>query len=282
MWETEHGPSGESYANGRGSRDEINRIDRGANYGWPLIMGTEQRDGMRAPVVSSGDSTTWAPGGLAFGPDLRMYVPMLAGTHLRELGTSGDGVTDQIELYKNAYGRMRAATADSTHLWLTTSNDDADGDEVLRVPIDAATIPRAPATREPPPPTALRRAGAREILDALLLAQARALRRRGVRGLLRRGRLSARAAALPAGRMSLRLYRPAAPGRRAVRTASGAGPVTRSGTVAVRAPITRPGRVVLRRAIRRRGRMRVVLRAGLKPSAGRALVRRRSVIVRRR
>ncbi|MEJ7787426.1 MAG: hypothetical protein WKF96_21695, partial [Solirubrobacteraceae bacterium] len=107
-------------------------------------------------------------------------------------------------------------------------------------------------------------------------------RRRGVRGLLRRGRLSARASALPAGRMSLRLYRPRRPGLRAVRAASGAGPVTRSGAASVRAPITRPGRIVLRRAARRRGRMRVVLRAGLKSSADGRTVRRRSVIVRRR
>ncbi len=78
MWETEHGPSGEAYTGSipnRGSRDEINRIDKGANYGWPLIVGDETRQGMRSPVISSGDSTTWAPGGLTFGPDGRLYAP---------------------------------------------------------------------------------------------------------------------------------------------------------------------------------------------------------------
>ena len=44
---------------------------------------------MRGPVASSGSSTTWAPGGLAFGPDGRLYAPLLAGQKLLDFGTAG-------------------------------------------------------------------------------------------------------------------------------------------------------------------------------------------------
>ncbi len=125
MWETEHGPSGEAYAGQQGGeigRDEINRIEPGRNYGWPLIAGDEIRPGMCTPVVFSGkaQTTTWAPGGLAFAGDGHLYVPALVGEHLRVVTTEGDGVTDQQELFKDTYGRMRDVVADGNDLWLTT------------------------------------------------------------------------------------------------------------------------------------------------------------------
>ena len=51
LWETEHGPSGEAHAGGRCCRDELNKIDKGANYGWPTIVGDEQQAGLRSPVA---------------------------------------------------------------------------------------------------------------------------------------------------------------------------------------------------------------------------------------
>ena len=105
---------------------------RARNYGWPLIAGDEIRPGMCTPVVFSGKSqaTTWAPGGLAFAGDGHMYVPALYGQHLRSVTTEGDGVTDQLELFKGTYGRMRTAVADGGNLWLTT---DGAGAKVMRV-----------------------------------------------------------------------------------------------------------------------------------------------------
>ncbi len=50
---------------GQSALDEVNRIERGGNYGWPLIQGDETGSGMRAPLVHSGRDT-WAPSGLAF------------------------------------------------------------------------------------------------------------------------------------------------------------------------------------------------------------------------
>lgn len=62
LYATEHGPSG-----GQGCcRDEVNLIEPGRNYGWPLVTGDERREGTVPPVIHSGTSATWAPGGAAF------------------------------------------------------------------------------------------------------------------------------------------------------------------------------------------------------------------------
>ncbi len=45
LWETEHGAS---------ATDELNLIESGKNYGWPIIRGNENRYGMIAPIIQSG------------------------------------------------------------------------------------------------------------------------------------------------------------------------------------------------------------------------------------
>jgi glucose/arabinose dehydrogenase len=62
LYATEHGPSGFQGC----CRDELNFIEPGNNYGWPLITGDEAREKMAAPALHSGRSETWAPGGAAF------------------------------------------------------------------------------------------------------------------------------------------------------------------------------------------------------------------------
>ncbi|MBI2829812.1 MAG: PQQ-dependent sugar dehydrogenase [Chloroflexi bacterium] len=59
LYETEHGPSGLP-----GGRDELNFIESGKNYGWPVISGDETREGMQPPVQQSGLTETWAPSGM--------------------------------------------------------------------------------------------------------------------------------------------------------------------------------------------------------------------------
>ena len=59
LWLSDHGESG---------TDEINQIVPGHNYGWPVIEGDEQQDGMTAPYIHSGDNT-WGPSGIAFAGD---------------------------------------------------------------------------------------------------------------------------------------------------------------------------------------------------------------------
>lgn len=63
MYATEHGPSGE--INGWCCHDEFNQIIAGGNYGWPVVIGNDNAEGMIAPMMHSGDDT-WAPGGLVY------------------------------------------------------------------------------------------------------------------------------------------------------------------------------------------------------------------------
>jgi glucose/arabinose dehydrogenase len=62
LFATEHGPSGENGC----CNDEVNLIEKGKNYGWPLIVGDQQREGMVTPLINSGDNGTWAPSGITF------------------------------------------------------------------------------------------------------------------------------------------------------------------------------------------------------------------------
>jgi glucose/arabinose dehydrogenase len=48
LFETEHGPSG---FDGPGGGDEVNIIEAGKNYGWPIIHHQEKRAGMESPLL---------------------------------------------------------------------------------------------------------------------------------------------------------------------------------------------------------------------------------------
>lgn len=66
---------------GQSALDEVNRIEAGANYGWPLIKGDETAEGMQAPFAHSGGST-WAPSGLAFDGERLLLAGLRAGSVL--------------------------------------------------------------------------------------------------------------------------------------------------------------------------------------------------------
>src|SRR6266705_2389784 len=48
LFETEHGPSG---FDGPGGGDEVNIVEKGKNYGWPIIHHTQTHAGMEAPLL---------------------------------------------------------------------------------------------------------------------------------------------------------------------------------------------------------------------------------------
>lgn len=131
MWSVEHGQSGQ---------DELNLIDKGANYGWPEISGDEQSGDMRTPVLHSGSDDTWAPAQMIFTDD-KLYFTGLRGQALYQVSEL-DADQPKIKQYLSAqYGRLRAiANRDST-LYIGTSNRDGRGaasfgnDKILRVPL---------------------------------------------------------------------------------------------------------------------------------------------------
>lgn len=128
LWSVEHGQS---------SQDELNLIERGANYGWPTIRGDETRDGMRSPVVHSGNTDTWAPSGLAY-YDGSLYFAGLRGQSLYRAEIVESERVNLTQLFSQEYGRLRAVTAHDNSIYFSTSNRDGrgspagDDDKILR------------------------------------------------------------------------------------------------------------------------------------------------------
>lgn len=102
MFVVEHGESG---------RDEVNRVRAGANYGWPLVQGSEQREGMAAAWIESGRDT-WAPSGAAFVGDGLLIAALGARALLvvdrsvmqaRPVFSSGDRIRDVLPAGRDVY-----------------------------------------------------------------------------------------------------------------------------------------------------------------------------------
>jgi glucose/arabinose dehydrogenase len=121
LWSSEHGPSG----TGSGF-DELNRIVRGGNYGWPTIQGDESADGMIRPVAHSGAEETWAPAGLAY-HDGSLFFTGLRGESLYEAEIKSEDSVVLKAHFRGVYGRLRAVTTIEDALYVTTSNQDGRG-----------------------------------------------------------------------------------------------------------------------------------------------------------
>ncbi len=131
LWATEHGPQ---------ALDELNLIEKGANYGWPDISGEEERNGMRKPILQSG-SSTWAPSGTAYVGN-SIFFAGLRGNALYE-AKFPDGQVELQEHLKSELGRIRdVVLGPDGMLYITTSNRDGRGmpnesdDKIIRVDPD--------------------------------------------------------------------------------------------------------------------------------------------------
>lgn len=121
MWSVEHGPSG-----AESGFDELNKIEKGANYGWPEIRGDETRDGMITPAAQSGGSETWAPAGLSYANGA-LYFAGLRGQSLYRAEIRGDSSVSLSRHFTEKYGRLRAVTTHNDLLYISTSNRDGRG-----------------------------------------------------------------------------------------------------------------------------------------------------------
>jgi glucose/arabinose dehydrogenase len=112
---------------GQSTFDELNRIDAGANYGWPVHEGTGgAAEGYTDPQATWGTDVA-SPSGLAFAGDA-LWMAALRGNRLWKIPVT-DQTAGQPEAYfVGEYGRMRTVvTAPDGNLWLTTSNRDGRG-----------------------------------------------------------------------------------------------------------------------------------------------------------
>lgn len=122
MYASEHGQS---------ANDEINVIEEGRNYGWPDIEGTEEAEGLTAPLATSGADETWAPSGMVWHQG-ELYAASLRGEAVLNIDPETGDVTKEIE----GYGRIRDVFSDGDSLYFVTNNTDgrgnpAEGDDKL-------------------------------------------------------------------------------------------------------------------------------------------------------
>ncbi len=132
---------------GQTAHDEINIIQPGANYGWPLVQGDEESSEVvtQKPLIHSGEET-WAPSGIAILNQGiwqgKLLVATLRGEQLLAMSLNGNGRRVQsVESWlKNEYGRLREVIQGKDgSIYITTSNRDGRGkinagdDKILRL-----------------------------------------------------------------------------------------------------------------------------------------------------
>src|SRR3989454_12175577 len=127
LWASEHGNTG---------NDEINVIERGANYGWPRIEGSQTMPGMQTPIAFYNPSV--APSGASFYRGQRfpafannLFVATLRGTHIRRIridSASPRRIAAQEALLEGRFGRIRDVISGPAGLiYFSTSNNDGRG-----------------------------------------------------------------------------------------------------------------------------------------------------------
>lgn len=134
LWETEHGRSGI-----RSGLDEINLIEPGNNYGWPLLEGDDTARGLQAPHTHSGTDTTWAPASAAYLSG-RLFFGGLKGESLYEAILEEERIVEVKAHFTGMFGRIRTVrVGPDGALYLTTSNRDGRGqphqsdDRIIRI-----------------------------------------------------------------------------------------------------------------------------------------------------
>jgi glucose/arabinose dehydrogenase len=113
---------------GQNTRDEVNLIRRGRNYGWPDVEGTGDTRGGRFtnPLVTWATSEASPSGAAVIGSNL--YVAALRGECVWRIPIRGASLGKPRRMLAGRYGRIRTVVAapDGT-LWVATSNRDGRG-----------------------------------------------------------------------------------------------------------------------------------------------------------
>ena len=138
-------PDGTMYASefGQNTWDELNRIEPGKNYGWPVVEGKQARAGFVEPLVQWPTSDA-SPSGIAYA-DGAVWMAALRGESLWRIPVSGNGAGEPERLLEGEYGRLRdAVVAPDGRLWVLSNNTSRGAgnpgdDKLLAIPFDDLT-----------------------------------------------------------------------------------------------------------------------------------------------
>ena len=145
QFQTEHGPSG---FDGPGGGDEVNLVEKGRNYGWPVIQHRQSRSGFVSPLLEW--TPAIAPSGASFIrgdglPSLRndFLFACLQGERLIRVRLDPKDprrVASFEDLFEGVFGRLREVMpGPDGAIYFTTSNRDGrggpapDDDRILRL-----------------------------------------------------------------------------------------------------------------------------------------------------
>ncbi|MFH8254976.1 PQQ-dependent sugar dehydrogenase [Streptomyces roseolus] len=126
---------------GQNAWDELNLVEPGRNYGWPVVEGRAGKDGFVDPVAQWATSEA-SPSGIAYARGA-VWTAGLRGERLWRIGLSGTELAGEPEAFLTGeYGRLRTVLADGAgRLWLVTSETDGRGtpeagdDRILRLEV---------------------------------------------------------------------------------------------------------------------------------------------------
>jgi glucose/arabinose dehydrogenase len=121
-----------------GPHDEINKIVRGGNYGWPTVSGLARDPRYDDPLIESA-GVIWKPSGIAIRGDI-LYVAALLGRRLVRIRLMPGAAAPLPSQLEGAWGRLRdVVVGPDDALYVATSNRDGRGapdpadDRILRV-----------------------------------------------------------------------------------------------------------------------------------------------------
>ncbi|WP_431783299.1 PQQ-dependent sugar dehydrogenase [Streptomyces chumphonensis] len=127
---------------GQNTWDELNLVEAGRNYGWPVVEGAADEEGYVDPVAQWRPEEA-SPSGLAWSQG-SLWLAGLRGERLWRIPLDGRELAAEPEAFlEGEYGRLRTVVADGGgELWLMNSNTDGRGspdgedDRVLKLTVD--------------------------------------------------------------------------------------------------------------------------------------------------
>ncbi|HET9632712.1 MAG TPA: PQQ-dependent sugar dehydrogenase [Terrabacter sp.] len=121
---------------GQDTYDELNLIQAGRNYGWPLVEGRAGKPDYVDPVAQWSPSEM-SPSGIAVGPDGAVYLAALRGQSVWRVPIDANGTAGRPSRYlQGKYGRIRDIRFVGDRVWITTSNNDRQ-DRLISLPLAA-------------------------------------------------------------------------------------------------------------------------------------------------